>query len=121
MRLPGVETGAAADPEQVVLDAIANRLCLMADYNRGAVILQPVLLFREHDAAFLIADTVSRDGKPPREPKLGTFRVSGLGNIRRLRTAIDPAVTVPVDWQGGRPTRELVASIGASPRADAVE
>lgn len=83
----------------------------MADYNRGAVILAPVVLFREHDALFLIAATVSRDGKPPREPKLGTFRLSGMTNVRRLRAAIDPALVPPDDWQAGRASREPVAAL----------
>ena len=83
----------------------------MADYNRGAVILEPALLFREHDALFLIAATVSRDGRPPREPKLGIFRLSGMRNVRRLRTAIDPALVAPDGWQAAREARELVASL----------
>jgi hypothetical protein len=101
----------------LVRDAIAKRVRIAADYNRGAVVVQPVLLFREHDALFLIAGTVSRDGKAPREAKLGTFRLSGLLNARRLRVPIDPDLAAPADWQAGRATRELVASLELSAQA----
>jgi hypothetical protein len=109
-----------ASPEEtadLVRDVITKRVRISADYNRGAVVLQPVLLFREHDALFLIAGIVSRDGKAPREAKLGTFRLSGLLHARRLRVPIDPDLIAPVDWQAGRASRELVASLEISDQA----
>jgi len=69
------------DPMALVSGAIARRLCVRARYNGGEVVLQPALLYREHDAPFLLAVTVSRDGNPPREPKLGTFRLTGLNDL----------------------------------------
>lgn len=101
-----------ADCEPVVRDAIQSGATISATYNGGAVVLQPVLLFREHDAAFLIASTISRDGKPPREPKLGTFRLAGMREVRRLGGRIDPKLVAPRDWNADKPGRELVASIG---------
>jgi len=69
------------DAIALVSGAIGRRLCLRGRYNGGEVVLQPALLYREHDAPFLLAVTVSRDGNPPREPKLGTFRLAGLGKL----------------------------------------
>lgn len=77
-------------PSEAVAGAILRRLCLRAKYNGGEVILQPALLYREHDALFLLAVTVSRDGKPPREPKLGTFRLSGLADLGVTGVIFEP-------------------------------
>lgn len=100
------------ESEPVITGAIRAAMRISATYNGGAVVLQPVLLFREHDALFLMAMTVSRDGKPPREAKLGTFRLTGMRDVRRLRDKIDDALVAPADWNADKPGRELVASIG---------
>jgi len=88
---PQAETGAPLLPSEAVAGAILRRLCLRAKYNGGEVILQPALLYREHGALFLLAVTVSRDGKPPREPKLGTFRLSGLADLGVTGLTFEPA------------------------------
>lgn len=67
--------------EPILRHAIVRARCVHATYNSGQVVLNPCLLYREHDALFLLAVTVLRDGKPPREAKLGTFRVSGLTGL----------------------------------------
>ena len=87
---PQAETGAPPLPSEAVASAILRRLCLRAKYNGGDVILQPALLYREHEALFLLAVTVSRDGKPPREPKLGTFRLSGLADLGVTSLVFEP-------------------------------
>ena len=87
---PHAEAGAALLPSEAVASAILRRLCLRAKYNGGDVVLQPALLYREHEAIFLLAVTVSRDGKPPREPKLGTFRLSGLADLAVTSILFEP-------------------------------
>ena len=76
--------------EPVVAAAIARKGCLRGRYNGGEVVLQPSLLYREHDALFLLAVTVRRDGKPPREPKLGTFRLAGLSGLGLTDERFEP-------------------------------
>ena len=71
--------------------AILQNRCLQATYNNGRIVLQPSALYREHDALFLLAVTALRDGNPPREPKLGTFRVSGLNELDLLDETFAPA------------------------------
>ena len=76
--------GAAAPlPTEIILEAIARQICVAATYNRNAVILAPHILYTKHDALFVDAITLERDGKPPKEPKLGAFKLVGLGGIAR--------------------------------------
>lgn len=101
--------------ERLCVEAIGARVCIAASYNGGAVVLQPLLLYREHEAVFLLAHTVTRDGKPPREVKVGNFRLSGLTNVVRTATPMDRTAAAPDDWSAGRATRELVARIEQRP------
>jgi hypothetical protein len=63
---------------RIVLEAIARRRCLQAVYNRAPVRLAPHILYTRHDELFIDAITLERDGRKPREPKLGTFKLDGL-------------------------------------------
>jgi hypothetical protein len=81
---------------RIVLEAIARRRCLEATYNRMAVRLAPHILYTRHDELFVDAVTVARDGKRPRETKLGTFKLDGLrdpavaGQSFRMEPGFDP-------------------------------
>ena len=95
--------GENAGAEPILKHAIVRARCLHATYNSGQVVLHPCLLYREHDALFLLAVTVLRDGKPPREPKLGTFRVSGLAELTSSPESFAPSAlykewTVKPGW-----------------------
>lgn len=68
-------------PSRTLLEAIALRKCITARYNRGTVILAPHILYTRHDELFIDAVTIERDGQPPREAKLGTFKLSGLTEL----------------------------------------
>ncbi|MBV9881650.1 MAG: hypothetical protein JO276_01425 [Sphingomonadaceae bacterium] len=83
---------------RIVLEAIARRRCLHAVYNRAPVRLAPHILYTRHDELYVDAVTLERDGRPPRETKLGTFKLSGLhepavvdSEAFRLEPAFDPA------------------------------
>jgi hypothetical protein len=71
---------AAMLPTRILLEAIARRLCVAAVYNKAAVKLAPHIVYTRHDELFVDAVAVERDGKPPRELKLGTFKLAGLGD-----------------------------------------
>lgn len=66
---------------KLVLEAIALKKCVTATYNRGTVKLAPHILYTRHDELFIDAVTIERDGQPPREIKLGTFKLAGLGGL----------------------------------------
>ena len=68
----------AMSSSRIVLEAIARRRCLEAVYNRAPVRLAPHILYTRHDELFVDAVTLERDGRPPRETKLGTFKLDGL-------------------------------------------
>ncbi len=63
---------------KLLLEAIALRKCIVATYNRVVVKLAPHILYTKHDELYVDAVTVERDGQPPREIKLGTFKLAGL-------------------------------------------
>lgn len=85
------------EANKVLLEAIALRKCIEASYNRGIVKLAPHILYTRHGELFIDAVTVEREGKPPRETKIGTFKLSGLqvrGIVDRgfeIDAAFDPA------------------------------
>lgn len=72
---------APTGPTPTILQAIVAKRCVTATYNREAVLLAPHVLFTKHDALHVGAVTVERSGQPPREPKLGVFKLDGLGEI----------------------------------------
>lgn len=77
MREQDMPTGAVP----TILEAIVRKRCLDAVYNRSRITLAPHILYTKHDALHVDAVVLERDGKPPRELKLGTYRLSGLGAI----------------------------------------
>lgn len=67
----------------VILEGIVRKTCVAATYNRMAVVLAPHVLLTKNDALYVGAVTVERDGQPPREAKLGLFKLDGLVDLRR--------------------------------------
>ena len=70
-----------ASPKQILEFAIERSLMVSTAYNRGRSILAPHSLFAKHDELYLRAVTVERDGRRPREARLGTFKLIGLGDL----------------------------------------
>lgn len=85
------------ESNKTVLEAIALRRCIEATYNRTVVKLAPHILYTRHGELFVDAVTVEREGKPPKETKIGTFKLAGLqirGIVNRTfnaDAAFDPA------------------------------
>ncbi len=67
------------EKEAVLLEWMARKLCLIATCNCREALLAPYALFMRHGDLLLRAATVEPDGAKPRELKLGTFKVAGLG------------------------------------------
>ncbi|MDI1296139.1 MAG: hypothetical protein PSY12_09705 [bacterium] len=65
-----------------IFEAIALQKCLMATYNKMVVKMAPHILYTRHDEMFIDAVTIDRDGRPPRELKLGTFKIAGLSDLQ---------------------------------------
>lgn len=65
-----------------VFEAIVKQQAIAATYNRGTVTLAPHIVYTKHGEFYLDALTLERDGKPPREPKIGAFKIAGLSGMR---------------------------------------
>jgi hypothetical protein len=74
----------------IVFEAIARRLCVDAVYNRMTMRLAPHILYTRHDDLFVDAVTLSRDGQPPREIKIGAFKLAGLRDMTVSETPFVP-------------------------------
>lgn len=75
---------------RVLLEAIARRQCVEATYNRSNVRLAPHILYTRHDELYVDAVTKEIDGRPPRETKLGTFKLAGLHDAAVASRAFEP-------------------------------
>lgn len=82
--------GAPADPAELVREAIGRKLCIVATYNRTKIRLAPHILYTKHDDPFVDAVVLERDGQPPREIKIGQFKLAGLGDVALTRTRFVP-------------------------------
>ncbi|OJY66011.1 MAG: hypothetical protein BGP16_06330 [Sphingobium sp. 66-54] len=72
-----------------ILEAIALRHCLEAQYNKLALVLAPHVLYKRNDSYFIDAITISRDGAEPREAKVGSYNLAGLTGLKVLEQAFD--------------------------------
>ncbi len=70
------------DTMPLVFEAIVKQQAIAASYNRGTVTLAPHIVYTKHGEIYLDALTLDRDGQPPREPKIGAFKLSGLTGLR---------------------------------------
>ena len=66
----------------IVFEAIVRKMCLSATYNRVEMTLAPHVIYTKHDELFIDAEVLARDGKPPKEAKIGTFKLIGLNALR---------------------------------------
>ncbi|MDP1026071.1 hypothetical protein Q5H91_02510 [Sphingomonas sp. KR1UV-12] len=66
----------------IVFEAIVKQLAVAASYNRGEVTLAPHVIYTRHDEIYVDAVTLERDGKPPKEEKMGSFKLAGLAGLR---------------------------------------
>ena len=80
------QTPARAEPSPVapaiILEAIVKQLVVAATYNLAEIRLAPHILYTRHGDLHVDAITVERDGRPPKEVKIGTFKLAGLGGLR---------------------------------------
>lgn len=78
------------DKNRIFFEAIALRKCVTATYNRMVVTLAPHILYTRHGELYLDAVTLLRDGQPPKELKLGAFKLTGLKDVAITERSFDP-------------------------------
>ena len=66
---------------RTILEAIATKRCLTAAYNGTAFLLAPHILYTRLDLIYLDAVPITKNGAPPREVKMATFKVDGMSDI----------------------------------------
>lgn len=59
------------------------------DHNRLSVILAPHVLYTKHGELHIDAVTIEREGAPPREAKVGTFKLTGLNDVMLTERTFD--------------------------------
>ena len=88
-------TAPRAEPSPVapaiILEAIVKQLVVSATYNLAEINLAPHILYTRHGDLHVDAITLERDGKPPKEVKVGTFKLSGLGALRVTPRSFAPS------------------------------
>lgn len=81
----------AMEASRILLEAIALKTSVEAVYNRMKLRLAPHILYTRHDELFVDAVTLERDGQPPREVRLGTFKLTGLSQVALAGQPFRPA------------------------------
>lgn len=75
----------------LLFEAIVGTRCIAATYNGGRVVLAPHVAFARHGDAYVGAVTLERDGQPPREEKVGLFKLDGLVDLAVLERTFTPS------------------------------
>lgn len=72
----------SAPSPATIFEAIVKQVAVAATYNRGSVTLAPYMIYTRADEVYVDAVTLERDGKPPKEEKVGAFKLAGLSGLR---------------------------------------
>ena len=80
--MPDTLSAPPASVTPIILEAIVRKVAIAATYNRVVMTLAPHVLYTKHGDLHVDAVALDRDGKPPKEIKLGTFKLAGLSDIR---------------------------------------
>lgn len=73
----------ATDPATpVLLEAIVRKQAVAITYNRTSITLAPHVLYTRHGDLHVDGVTLEREGRAPKEQKLGTFKLAGLSGVR---------------------------------------
>ena len=74
-----------------ILEAIVKRLAVAATYNRGEIVLAPHILYTKHGELYVDGVVIERDGKPPKEAKVGAYKLAGLQPLRITARRFTPS------------------------------
>lgn len=68
-------------PNKEFFEGVALKKCVIATYNRTSFKLAPHIVYTRHDEMYVDAVAIEQEGQPPRESKLGTFKLAGLKEV----------------------------------------
>lgn len=73
-----------------MLEAIARQRVVATCYNGERIRLAPHLLFERHGDLFIGALNLDKNWRADDEPRLGQFKLAGLGGAELLDETFDP-------------------------------
>lgn len=76
--------------ERLLIEAIARRMLISAQYNGTEITLAPHQLFERHGDLFIGAYNPAKKIRSDEEPSLGYFKLKGLGQITLTDEAFEP-------------------------------
>ena len=74
-----------------ILEAIVKKLAVAATYNGTEIILAPHVLYTKHAQLYVDGVVIERDGKPPKEAKVGAYKLAGLSPLRITARRFTPS------------------------------
>ncbi|TYC89322.1 WYL domain-containing protein [Novosphingobium sp. BW1] len=79
-----------ATNERKLIEAIALRRHIRAEYNGTEMLLAPHRLFSRHDELFLSAFNPNKNWRSEEERRLGHFKLDGLSNLLVTEEMFEP-------------------------------
>ena len=79
-----------SDTRLKMMEAIARRMIVTADYNGNRMTLAPHQLFERHGDLFVSALNLAKVWREDEEPRLGQFKLDGLGAPELEGTSFEP-------------------------------
>ena len=74
-----------------ILEAIVKQLAVAATYNGSEIILAPHVLYTKHAQLYDDGVLIERDGKTPKEAKVGAYKIAGLSPLRITARRFTPS------------------------------
>ena len=78
------------DTRMTLLQAIATKRMVAADYNGARLTLAPRLMFERHGDLFVSALNPAKSIRSDEDPRLGHFKLGGLSAVELLEQEFDP-------------------------------
>lgn len=82
-----------SDTRLKMMEAIARRRTVTAQYNGNVMNLAPHLLFERHGDLFVSALNMNKNWRSPEEQRLGQFKLDGLAATELRDETFDPLPT----------------------------
>lgn len=82
-----------SDNRLVLFEAISRKRIVEAQYNGITIRLAPHLMFERHGDLFVSALNLGKVWRSDEEPRLGQFKLAGLGNAALLDEPFEPLAT----------------------------
>lgn len=87
---PPLMTGSMDDTRLKLMEAIARKKLVTAQYNGQTLTLAPHLLFERRGDLFISALNLNKSWRSDEEPRLGHFKLGGLASIELSEEGFEP-------------------------------